>query len=262
VEREAFTSSWDRWRNGNENRYTGRMLMYEWDGRYNSIEEYETAPLMGGSAGNSKMLPGSYKLTDLNGDGIINGNDQSFDNWTYGTVNPPKQYGFTIDAGYKNFDLNILLQGASGYTINYRNNDIWGYGRYPTLHEKFLDRWHPANASEDPYNPSTKWVQGFFPALRNYNYDNTTEANVIDIWRPDATYLRIKSVEIGYSLPRSVAARMKITGGRVFVNGYNLFTFCNSLLKDADPERQESDWDANLAYPLMKSFNVGLNINF
>ena len=49
---------------------------------------------------------------------------------------------------------------------------------------------------------------------------------------------------------------------RVFVNGFNLLTFCNSLLKDADPEREERDWGASLAYPLMKSYNIGLNINF
>ena len=263
VENSGYSSSWDYWKNSTQNRYSGYMWLYEYDGVYTSLEEYETAPLMGGTAGNSKMLPGSYKLTDLNGDGLINSSDQTNDHWTYGTVNPPMQFGLTMDASYKNFDLSMLFQGAAGYSINYRNNDIWGYGRYPTLHEKFLDRWHSTSPTDDPYNPDTEWVSGFYPALRNYNYNNTTEANVIDVWRPKATYLRLKSVEIGYTLPESIISRIGLVdSGRIFLNGYNLLTFCNKLLKDADPERQEADWDANLAYPLMKSFNCGISVNF
>lgn len=261
-ENAGYSSSWNYWMNSNTDRYQGKMGLYEYDGQYTSLEQYATAPLLGGTAGNSKMLPGSYKIIDTNGDGIISSSDQTYDHWTYGTVNPPKQYGLTLDANYKNFDINILFQGASGYTINYRNNDIWGYGRYPTLHEKFLDRWHTANTTDNPYDPSTQWVSGFYPALRNYNYDNTTEALLVDVWRPNATYLRLKSVEIGYSIPKALANRFGMESGRVFINGYNLLTFCNKLLRNADPERQEADWDANLAYPLMKSYNFGISINF
>ncbi len=262
VENSGYSSSWNYWRSSTTNRYTGSMGLYEYDGQYSELEQYATAPLLGGSAGNSKMLPGSYKITDLNGDGIISSSDMTYDHWTYGTVNPPKQYGMTLDASYKGFDLNVLFQGASGYSINYRNNDIWGYGRYPTLHEKFLDRWHTENTTDNPYDPATKWVSGFYPALRNYNYDNTTESLVVDVWRPNATYLRLKSVEIGYAIPKSLVTRLGLESGRVFVNGYNLLTFCNKLLKSADPERQEADWDASLAYPLMKSYNFGVSVNF
>ncbi len=262
VESAGYTSSWDYWRNSNINRYTGRMGIYEWSGRFGSLEEYETAPLYGGTAGNSKMLPGSYKLIDMNGDGIINTNDYTYQNWTFGSVNPPMQYGLNLEASYKSFDLTLLFQGASGYSINYRNNDIWGYGRYPTLHEKFLDRWRTASPTDDPYNPTTQWLAGYYPALRNYNYTNTQEAALIDVWRPSATYLRLKSIELGYALPQNYIKKVGMESGRIFLNGYNLLTFCNKLLKDADPERQEADWDANLAYPLMKSFNIGCTLNF
>ena len=261
VENGGYSSSWDNWINNTNNRYTGKMGLYEYDGQYTSLEQYATAPLLGGTAGNSKMLPGSYKIIDVNGDGIISSADQTYDHWTYGTVNPPMQYGLTIDASYKNFDMNILFQGAAGYSINYRNNDIWGYGRYPTLHDKYLDRWHTVNVTDNPYDPATKWESGFYPALRNYNYDNTTESLVIDVWRPKATYLRLKSLEIGYSIPKTLANRYGMESVRVFVNGNNLLTFCNKLLRNADPERQEADWDASLAYPLMKSYNFGVSIN-
>lgn len=261
-ERAEFTSSWDRWKSGKGNRNDGYMWLYEYDGQYTSLQQYETAPLMGGSQGNSKMLPGSYALKDLNGDGIINESDMTSDHWAFGKVNPPIQYGFTISAIYKSFDLNILLQGASGYTIYYDNSDVWGYGINPTLPERFLDRWHTLNPTDDPYNPSTIWVEGSYPALRT-NASNTTDRYYpIDVWRPNATYLRVKSVELGYNLPSPICHKLGLADLRLYVNGFNLYTFCNEKLKYADPERQEKDWNADLTYPLMKSFNVGLNVNF
>lgn len=262
-ERADFTSSWDKWRNGRGNRLTGATLIYSHRGQYTSLEQYETAPLLGGGQGNSKMLPGSYAIVDMNGDGVINGNDQTFNNWAYGwhAVNPPLQFGMTIAGAYKGIDFSMLWQGAALYSIHYANNDIWGYGRYPTLHKKFLDRWHTEGVGDDPYNPATKWVSGKFPAIRS-NFDNTTDNYIVDVWRPKATYLRLKSLEIGYTLPKQFLSRIGISGVRVFVSGTNLLTFCKDELKDADPERQEAAWDANLAYPLMKSFNFGLSINF
>lgn len=61
---------------------------------------------------------------------------------------------------------------------------------------------------------------------------------------------------------KSFMKRIGLNSARIFVNGSNLLTFCNKALKDADPEREERDWGANLAYPLMRTYNFGLNINF
>lgn len=260
-ETAEFANSWDRWKTSNENRYDGRMWLYEYKGQYTSLEQYQYAPLMGGSQGNSKMLPGSYAITDINGDGVIDSRDQTPNHWNFGAINPPMQYGLTLAASYKSFDFNALFQGAAGYSINYRNDDIWGYGRYPTLHEKFLDRWHTANITDDPYNPATQWISGYYPALRS-NTANTTDQYVIDVWRPNAAYVRLKSVELGYTLPKKMLSKIGVSNLRVFANGFNLLTFCSRELKNADPERQERDWSANAAYPLMKSYNIGLNLNF
>ncbi len=261
VERAGFSSQWDRWLNGNEDRYTGRLRQYEWSGRYTSLEQYETAPLMGGTQGNSKMLPGSYAIIDKNGDGIIDGNDQTFNHWAYGNINPPLQYGMTIAMEYRSFDFNTVLQGAALYSINYRNDDIWGYGRYPSLHKRFMDRWHPADPTADPYDPATEWVEGYYPALRT-NTSNTTDGNRVNVWTPPATYLRIKSMEIGYTLPKKIVQKAGFDHVRVYVNGFNLYTFCRKEPRQADPERQEMDWDANLTYLIMRSFNFGINVNF
>jgi TonB-linked SusC/RagA family outer membrane protein len=276
VERAAFTSQYDRWMNGNEDRLTGRSLIYTHDGQYTSLEEYETAPLLGVTSGNSRMLPGSFRIEDRNGDGVINASDQVFENWAYGgqgyvsgtgassAVNPPLQYGFTLAGTYKSFDLNLLFQGAALYSVNFASNDIWGYGRYPTLHKKYFDRWHTTAIEDDPYDPATTWVPGKFAALRPWasGRPGTTDEMPIKLFRPMANYLRLKSVELGYTIPRSTLKKIKIDGIRFYINATNLFTFCNSELKNIDPEKQEKDWDANLTYPIMKAMNIGVNINF
>lgn len=263
------TSQFNTWTSRTENRYQGYTWFFDYDGQFTDITEYETAPLYGGSNGNSLMLPGSYRLVDLNGDGRISNDDRRVQKWTRGT-NPPIQYGFNVTLNYKQFDLSMVWQGASGYYIQYSNNDIWGYGRYPTTFKKFEDRWHTANVTDDPFDPSTKWVSGFYPALKTYGHAGTydmgnnggTGNTMIDIWNPDATYLRLKSLEIGYTVPKTVLSKVGISNARIYLNGFNLLTFCNKLLKQADPEREERDWSAGLAYPLMRSYNIGVNITF
>jgi len=262
-------SQYNTWTSRSENRYTGYAWFYDYDGQFSSLEEYETAPLYGGTNGNSKMLPGSYRLVDLDGDGRISTDDRRIQKWGRGT-NPPIQYGFNVTLNYKQWDMSMVWQGTSGQYIQYSNNDIWGYGRYPSTYSKFLDRWHTANVTDDPFNPATQWVSGFYPALKTYGHAGTydmgnnggTGNTMIDIWNPDATYLRLKSLEIGYTVPKAVLSKVGIGSARVFVNGFNLLTFCNKLLRQADPEREERDWSAGLAYPLMRSYNIGVNITF
>ena len=269
VTNNAPTSQFNTWTSRTENRYTGYTWFFDYDGQFTDISEYETAPLYGGSNGNSLMLPGSYRLVDLNGDGRISNDDRRVQKWTRGT-NPPIQYGFNVTLNYKQFDLSMVWQGASGYYVQYSNNDIWGYGRYPTTYKKFEDRWHTANVTDDPFDPSTTWVSGFYPALKTYGHAGTydmgnnggTGNTMIDIWNPDATYLRLKTLEIGYTVPKTVLSKVGISNARIYLNGFNLLTFCNKLLKQADPEREERDWSAGLAYPLMRSYNIGVNITF
>ncbi len=267
-ERGAFSSSWNKWTTTTQSgRYVGAYAMYEYDGQYTSLEEYETAPLMGGSMGNSVMLPGSYKIVDMNGDGIINSSDRSnYQSWGAGG-NPPIQYGLTLALSYKGFDLTALFQGASGYRIVYHNDDVWGYGGRTNLTyllTKFMDRWHPTVDGADPYDPATQWIAGTYPALRS-QWANTTDNGSsyrINAWYPNATYLRLKSLELGYNIPKNLVRQIGLENAKVYVSGFNLLTFCDKLLKNSDPEREERDWQANLAYPLMKTYSVGINLTF
>jgi hypothetical protein len=167
----------------------------------------------------------------------------------------------TLGGQYKAFDFTALFQGAALYSLNYRNQDVWGYGRYPTLHKRFLDRWHTTDPAADPLDPTSKWTSGHYPALRT-NMSNTTDEYVVDVWRPLASYLRLKNVEVGYNLPKSTVKAIKLGSIRVFVNATNLFTFCDSEIRKIDPEKTEADWDVNLSHPIMKAVNFGININF
>lgn len=268
TERKPYSSSMEEWKDawGND-RVQGREWIYEHGDQYTNITEFQTAPLYGGTLGNSKCTPGSYKINDTNGDGVINGNDQTPTAWAgqyqgYAT-NPPLQYGLTLNAAWKGFDFNILFQGSSLFTVVTAPNDVWGYGRYPTVFDKFLDRWHTENPAADPFDPATTWVQGRFPALKtSVNASNTGDALVTDLWRYDATYLRIKSLELGYAIPAKIIRKAKIDNLRVYLNCFNLYTFCASEdAKGLDPEREEGAYAADLTYPLLRSFNFGFSVN-
>lgn len=269
TERKPYVSSMEEWKDAwGQNRILGREWIYTRGDQYTDIEQFQTAPLYGGSLGNSKCTPGSYEIIDVNGDGVINSNDMTPSAWAgqyqgYAT-NPPLQYGMAMNASWKGIDFNMLLQGSSLFTVITAPNDVWGYGRYPSLFEKFLDRWHTTDPNADPFDPATEWTPGKYPALKTgVNNSNTGDALITDMWRFDATYLRIKSVELGYTLPANIAGKIRMDNIRVFLNCFNLYTFCASEdAKGLDPEREEGAYAADLTYPLMRSFNFGFNINF
>lgn len=270
TERTPYSSSMEEWKDvwGN-NRILGRDWGYEYKGVYTDITQYETAPLLGGANGNSKNLPGSTRITDVNGDGVINANDMLPIFWAgqYGgagsayATNPPLQYGFNMNASWKGFDFNVLLQGSALFSISTKVGGANTYGGNPTLWEKYLDRWHTEDTNADPFDPATKWISGKYPALKT-NQAGTTNGNVTDMWQLDAKYLRIKSVEIGYTLPKSISKKIKVDIVRVYVNAFNLYTFCGEDVKFHDPEREEGAYTADLTYPLLRSFNFGFNVNF
>jgi hypothetical protein len=223
--------------------------------------EYETAPLIGGTNGNSLGLPGSLKVTDVNGDGIINSNDR-LPIFMQGTgANPPIQYGMSTDVSFKGFDFNMLLQGASMFTLLDNNHDGWGYQAFPTIWERFLDRWHTVDPSANPFDPNTEWIPGKFEALKSNNTGHQ-DGLVTKRMRLDATYLRIKSIEIGYTVPNRMISRFGIDNLRIYSNVFNLLTFSSKETRYFDPERNEGDYTANFTYPLLRSFNFGFNINF
>jgi len=167
-----------------------------------------------------------------------------------------------LDFHVYNFDLIIGLSGASLFSMNKSRYDQWGYGtRYPMQWSKYLDRWHTQNPTDNPFDPATVWIPGEWEAL-TANDANQTSNLTTDKWRMDATFLRLKTIELGYNLPLKYVNAIKLNNVRAFINCFNLFTLCNKNLKDVDPERAEGAYATSNTYPLMRTFNFGLEVKF
>lgn len=245
VQNGPYKNSYDKWRHDNLNgRYQGMQFGYESAGRYqnwNDIWYYNTYK-------ERDVLPGDYKYVDWNGDGEINHLDEhpfAFD----GT--PKLNYSLNLEAQYKNFDLALLLQGSALGSMQYQEPlyAIWGTNGGGTL-EQFVDRWHPVDPLADPYDPATQWISG------NYAYTGHSPRSNSEFNRVSTAYLRLKSIELGYTLPKVKAlAAMDL---RVFFNAYNVFTITD--VKYVDPEHPDSDHGR--MYPLNKTYTLGLSLGF
>ena len=156
-----------------------------------------------------------------------------------------------LDFAYKNFDLNILFQGSALGSMEYKEPlyNIWGENGGGAL-EQFLNRWHPTDPLADPYDPKTQWVSGHYGYTGHYPKGNS-EFN-----RVSTAYLRLKSIEIGYTLPRIKA--LSTMNLRIFANAYNLFTITG--VKFVDPEHPDDD--LGRMYPLNKTYTVGMSLSF
>lgn len=256
VERGPFNSSWDRWRNNASGRWNDFIWGYDVDGRFQNQDQINTSPIQNGDNGNSKELPGDYILVDLNGDGVVNDLDQTPKYWS---STPLIHYGFNVQADWNGFDFYALFQGSALYTVQfdevYAKMLAFKGGNAP---EYFFDRWHLA----DPYDPNSVWIAGEWPAIRLEQDMGSLYTRNTDVWRKDASYLRLKTVEIGYTFNSKALAKLGVERLRVYVNGNNLLTFADSFVKAFDPEKIEGAHSAGLNYPLSKSYNFGFSLNF
>ncbi len=249
AEEASFNSSWDRWRNQATDRWQNVVWGYRTAGQFHSVEDLSTLPVQDGTVGNDKELPGDYIIEDVNGDGHIDAADMLPLFWG-GT--PLVNYGLTISASWRGFDFSMLFQGAGGYTVRYMDcygTMLYQLGNTPAY---FMDRWHYA----DPYDTTSGWVEGYWPAIRPDGYAGAMYYNT-DLWRRDATYLRLKSVELGYTFSPRLLGRAGIRSLRLYFNGNNLLTFCDQFVKAFDPEKTEGDFSSGINYPLTKCFNFG-----
>lgn len=244
-----FGNRYDKWRSDNlTNRYQGVQFGYEGAGRYESWEDIWSYPIYK----DNNILPGDYKYVDWNGDGEINGNDEH--PYAYDQT-PWLNYSLDFNLIWRNLDFSVLFQGSALGSYQYEEAlyNIWGNanGAGGVL-EQYLDRWHPANGSYDIYDPTLEWVEGYYGYTGHYPTGNS-EFN-----RVSTAFLRIKSIEIGYSLPKFKSPEFKDFSLRVFFNAYNPFTFTG--LKFVDPEHAGDD--LGRLYPLAKNYTLGLTLSF
>ena len=216
------------------------------------------------SKGMNDLLPGMYKIDDRNGDGVINGSDVYY---TWGEGNAPLQFGLIFSGRYKGFDINLNFAGSALVHKTASLSGAYGYGFFPTFFETYMDHYTLAEGYTDPMNPNSEWTAGYFPAIAKATGGYDTSSN--STYRANqpynylnATFLRLKSAEIGWTLPARWTNSVKIKSLRVYVSGTNLLTFCNDLLKAYDPERNDSVYMNAGGYPLMKTYSLGLNLNF
>ncbi|WP_215224695.1 SusC/RagA family TonB-linked outer membrane protein [Echinicola shivajiensis] len=255
VERGPFLNSMDRWRGGNLDRYNDVVWGYDYLGQFQNEEQIIYAPIQNGDLGNSRELPGDFRYKDANNDGVINGDDMLPIFWN-GT--PKMFFGLTLDGKYKNFDFSLLFQGAAKYSVRFQEvyAEILAFKGSNTP-AYFFDRWH----KEDPYNSDSEWVPGKWPSSRLVENVGMLYAES-EKWRRDASYVRFKSAEVGYTLSGNLLTKIGFDRLRVYGNAHNIFTITDPFVKPFDPEKLEGLFNTGFTYPLQRSFNFGLNASF
>jgi hypothetical protein len=191
------------------------------------------------------VYPGDCRYKDLNNDGFI-------DNYDIGAIGksaiPEYIYGVTLGASFKNFDMNILFQGAGGSNRNFVEDAIWEFNAGGKVMTQHLGRYNPS----DP----TTWATATYPLLHSaQNTNNQPSASTTTRWLFPGNYLRMKNVEIGYNVPKSALSHFRITNVRLFANGTNLFTW--DKLMNWDPETTSSNGNG---YPQLRTWNFGVKV--
>ena len=253
VERAASTNMYDDWRNNTNGRYKDIRWGKKVIGQFTSFEEILNSPVQD-KDGNRSLMPGDLKFEDYNGDGIIDDNDTQ--PLGHGAT-PRMYYGLNMSGEYKGFDLTVFFQGAAGHDI-YVSGDILdpfiqqGLGNGLAI---MTDRWH----REDPTDPYSKWIPGYMPAARVAGVADNRSSNSWSLH--NANYLRLKTLELGYTLPKALTKKAAIDRVRFYINCNNLLTFTkrDGLMKNVDPESNSS---GIRYYPQMKTYNFGVNVTF
>ena len=264
-----YHSQMDYWKSGTLNRWNGYMggSTYKWTGeRFTSINEASSSQVLysalGSNAGNREIIVGQYKLVDRNGNGYIDTEDVYY---TWGAGNPPLQFGLTFSGSYKNFDFSLLFNGATMKYKGYGLSAYAGYGVLNYLPSHYTDSYRVANYGDDPWDPATQWTSGYWPALVRLTQVGSYNSPTYGANQPynyvNASYLRLKTIELGYRVSPNFLKKAGIKSARVFFNGGNLLTICNPLLKYVDPESNDSG-RAGGEFQINKTYSFGFNLNF
>lgn len=239
--------------NGNMRREVGRALStyyaYKTNGFFSSdaeaqawMDKYAGQP--GYPFGNRKFKGGDLIYQDTDGDGKITAKDRTF----IGSTNPKVTFGLTLNAGYKGFDLSMVFSGAAGVR-RLINQKATGY---------FLgDDSHPATVWLDAWTPEN--LNAKMPRVAYNTTSPSLSSNVMsDFWIQNASYLRMKNLQFGYTLPKKVLSSVGIQNVRFYYSVENLFTIHNMLI-NVDPEIP-SERASN--FPLTQTHAFGVNVTF
>ena len=213
----------------------GSLIGYVVEGLYQSREEV----LAHGQAG---ARVGGLKYADLNGDGRINEADRT---WVYNPV-PNFSYGINVNLAYKDIDFTMFWQGVAG--VDVVNNqkyqtDFWSItDAGSNKGSRLIDAWTPANSGSD------------IPALTTSN--GADEGRMSSYFIENGSYVKMRTLQLGYSLPASAIKALRMSKARVFLSADNLLTIKSKSLTCSDPEN--SSWN----YPHTASFTFGIQVGF
>ncbi|MEI6140460.1 MAG: hypothetical protein WCP85_14430, partial [Mariniphaga sp.] len=222
--------------------WTDRVMGYKTDGLYTSQTEIDAIKFDQDGQGNKTIKPGDIKYIDVNGDKKLDWKDQV----DLGKGNMPHwMFGLTSNFKYKNFDLSMLFQGAAGNyisIINPENGNFQGEAETISL-QMFKNRWTEAN--NDPH------------ALFIRSGSQAQGGGFSDFYFKKAGYIRLKTLNIGYNVPKQILQLAKITNLRVFMAGTNLLTLDRLKKYGLDPESPSGSF---LYYPQQRTLTLGINL--
>ena len=194
-------------------------------------------------------MAGDIKYKDINNDGIIDINDEVPIGYP---TTPEIIYGFGTSASYRNFDFSFFFQGSarsSFFVDAYNTSPFIDTSGSAIGNNALLTAWANDHWSENDRNLYASW-----PRLSDQLIDNNNRNSTW--WLRDGAFLRLKSIEFGYSFTDKLAQKLGFSAGRVYVSGTNLLTFSKFKLWDIEMGGN------GLGYPIQKGANLGLNINF
>ncbi|GAA4233794.1 TonB-dependent receptor [Postechiella marina] len=244
VEREFdLTDPDDARLNQTNGQWANRRFGYRTDGFYDSQDEIDNDGITYDPDIGEPTL-GDVKYIDRNEDGTIDYRDQEL----IGRNETPELFfGLNVNANYKGFDFGMLWQGAGNFDVMMRGSELaanTSIGQMPLQYQADY-AWNANNTA------AAKLPAPTTSGLNNHN------DQPLDIYQKDGTYLRLKSVTLGYSIPKTILEKVNIKNARVYISGYNLLTIQNTGIFDIDPELRGN---GVTAYPLQRNISVGVNI--
>jgi hypothetical protein len=203
----------------------------------------------------SRWGPGDVKYKDLDNDGKITNGNQTLGNTgdmkVIGNTQPRYMFGINTNINYKSFDLTMFWQGVGKRDVWMPNQNFFGFRSSwtaTTVAAHALDYWSSNNT--DAY-----FARPYLTA------ENLKNQQVQTRYLQDASYIRLKSMQIGYSLQNNVVRKLRMDKVRFYIGGENLLTF-SGIMKSFDPETNISSNGGYLIYPLSRTISTGINITF
>ena len=222
-----------------EGKPINQFYLYQSDGLFQSQEEIDSHAFQG-----ADTQPGYIRFKDMDNNGVIDLNDRR----AAGNTIPKYTYSFNIKLGYKNFSLNTFWQGVG---------DVQTYNKHVSGVPFWFGTSLPVGWAEDSWTPDNR--DASFPIITRYQDTQNTLFRDSDYWLLDASYLRLKNIQLSYDFNPELVSKLGMTKLSIFCNAQNLLTFTS--LKDFDPETELLGNDF-FNYPSTKIYTLGFNLSF